>query len=75
MTDALGHQEGQASLEVKPPTRSVNWFKLRSELEAMRVEDRWVPGSFARSGLGLLNRALAGPVERDRRADPRRPWL
>ncbi|MFN3261381.1 MAG: HAD-IA family hydrolase [Pikeienuella sp.] len=71
---ALAHQTGQATLTAQAPTRLVNPFRIASELEALRLEDRWIGGSLRRSGLGLLALILADAPERDGRADPRAPW-
>ena len=68
------HQEGMAALTLNDVTRPVSWLRLPTELGALEKEDRWVQGSLARSGLGVLNRVMAGAPEPDRRADPRMMW-
>ncbi len=70
---ALAHQTGIADLALRDPTRRVNPFRLLGEIERLRLEDRWVGGSLRRSGLGFVNRLIAGPAEPDLRADPRAP--
>lgn len=68
---SLAHLFGQVGDRAKDPTRPVNWLRLASELRKLRAEDYWVQGSLGRSGLGLVNLALAERAARDDRADPR----
>ncbi|MEM7547165.1 MAG: HAD family hydrolase [Pseudomonadota bacterium] len=70
----LSHQSGQSKIAVRDMTRTVNPIRLRSELRDMRFDDYWVQGSLARSGLGLVNRAMADAPTADQRADPRAMW-
>ena len=72
---ALMHQTGQVEISARSPVRRVNPLRLWAEIEAMKGDDRWVQGSLRRSGLGLINRIAAPAPERDRRADPRGPWV
>lgn len=69
----LAHQTGIADLAAQDPTRPVNPLRLLGELDRLKAEDRWIGGSLRRSGLGLVNRVLAGRAEPDHRADPRAP--
>lgn len=71
---ALAHQTGQVEIALRDPTRLVNPFRLWREMQRMKMSDDWTQGSLARSGLGLVNWAMADADERDRRADPRAPW-
>ncbi|MFV0473827.1 MAG: hypothetical protein ACK5MQ_06410, partial [Pikeienuella sp.] len=70
----LSHQTGQVEIALRDPTRRVMPLRLLRELQDLKMGDKWVQGSLARSGLGLVNRLMADGPEPDRRADPRAIW-
>ena len=70
---SLSHQSGQVALDARDPTRQINPLRIAGELQSLKTNDYWVQGSLRRSGLGLMNLAMADRPERDRREDPRWP--